>query len=387
MTTTVLATAVQRPAWADLGLVRSVRAELSIRPPLVDAGGVRRFAGVLAAVAARDAVVVHGGDCAERFADATPHAVRAKAGQLDSLAGLVTEATGLPAVRLGRLAGQYAKPRSSDREELADGTTVPSYRGDAVNGPASTDREPDPARLLHAYDSARRTLAELARLNTGRADLSRIYTSHEALLLDYEVPLLRTSPDVAVSDVDFASSAHFLWVGDRTRDPSGPHVEFAARVANGVGVKVGPSMSPDEAVLLSRRLNPHGLPGRVVFIVRLGAGLVDRVLPDLVARVSQAGAPVVWFCDPMHANTVRTASGMKTRLLPAILAETESFVRTVRAGGQWPGGVHLELTPDDVVECVPAATEPVVLRYRSACDPRLNPAQATDVVRRFTELL
>ncbi len=371
----------QQPAWPDPGLVRPVRAELVTRSPLVDAGQVLRFAAVLATVAARNAVVVHGGDCAERFADAAPAAVRAKASQLDSLAGLVTESTGLRAVRLGRIAGQYAKPRSSDREVLADGTTVPSYRGDAVNGPAVTDREPDPTRLLRAYDSARRTLAELARINAGRADLCRIYTSHEALLHDYEVPLVR-----AASSVDFASSGHFLWIGDRTRDPFGPHVELAARVANGVGVKVGPGMAPDEAALLSRRLNPHGVPGRLVFIARLGAGLVDRVLPDLVERVSTAGAPVVWFCDPMHGNTVRTANGTKTRLLPAILAEIESFVRTVRACGQWPGGIHLELTPDDVVECVPAG-DPVPLRYRSACDPRLNPAQAVDVVRRFTELL
>jgi 3-deoxy-7-phosphoheptulonate synthase len=371
----------QQPAWPNPGLVRLVRAELATRSPLVDAGQVLRFAGVLAAVASREAVAVHGGDCAERFADAVPDAVRAKAGQLDSLAGLVTEATGLRAVRLGRLAGQYAKPRSSDQEVLADGKTVPSYRGDAVNGPAVTDREPDPTRMLRAYDSARRTLAELARINADRGDLCRIYTSHEALLHDYEVPLVR-----AASYVNFASSGHFLWIGDRTRDPFGPHVDLATRVANGVGVKVGPGMAPDEAALLSRRLNPHGLPGRVVFIVRLGAGLVDRILPDLVERVSTAGAPVVWFCDPMHGNTVRTANGTKTRLLPAIMAEIESFVRTVRACGQWPGGIHLELTPDDVVECVPTG-EPVPLRYRSACDPRLNPAQAVDVVRRFTELL
>lgn len=375
----------QQPVWADPAHVSVVRAELSGRPPLVDATQVAEFAAVMGRVAAGAAVVVQGGDCAERFTDSAPRAVRAKLAQLDALAGLVTTTSGLHAVRLGRIAGQYAKPRSADLDVLADGTTVPSYRGDAVNGPAVADRVPDPARLLHAYDSARLTMGEIARYNAGRAISDRVYTSHEALLLDYEVPLLRAG---AGHGVDYVSSGHFVWVGDRTRDPFGPHVELVAKVANPVGVKIGPSVSPDDAAMLSRRLNPDGLAGRLVFIVRLGADLVDRVLPDLVARVTRAGTPVVWFCDPMHGNTIRTPDGGKTRALTAIDAETEAFVRAVRAHRQWPGGLHLEVTPEDVVECVAGTgTASAPLRYRSACDPRLNMPQATEVVRRFAELL
>jgi 3-deoxy-7-phosphoheptulonate synthase len=381
--TTCDPTTPQQPEWADPLLVSTVRAELAARPPLVGAEEVRDFAEVMGKVAGRDAVVVQGGDCAERFLDANPGAVRRKLGQLDSLAGLVGARTGLETVRVGRLAGQYAKPRSSDWELLPDGSSVPSYRGDAVNDPVPgpVSRAPDPMRLLDAYDHARLTLTEVDRHNADRPSIDRFYVSHEALLLDYERPLVRDTPAGA-----YASSGHFIWVGDRTRDRLGPHLDLAADVTNCVGVKIGPSVSPDEAVLLSHRLNPHGLPGRLVFIVRLGADAIEAILPELVSRTIRCGAPVVWLCDPMHGNTVRTGAGHKTRPVESILAETGAFVRILREHQQWPAGIHLEMTPDDVVECV-RGTEPAALRYRSACDPRLNAAQAVEVVRRFAELL
>lgn len=374
----------QQPEWPDSRRVPLLRAELARRAPLVDLGQTQRFAELMGKVAGRDAIVVQGGDCAELFADADPTTVRRKLAQLEQVARTLGNAAGLETLRVGRMAGQYAKPRSSDVEHLPNGSAVRSYRGDAVNGaePEAAARVPDPIRLLEAYDNARRTLTEVGRHNVTRADMDRVYVSHEALLLDYERPLVRHTEDVS-----FAASAHFPWIGERTRDPDGPHAELLAGLANSIGVKIGPTISPDDAVRLSRRLNPDGVAGKLAFIVRLGANEVDRLLPDLVAAVIRRGAPVVWLCDPMHGNTVRTATG-KVRFLDAINAELAAFVRVLKRGWQWPAGIHLEMTPDDVVECVPdAAHAGSGIRYRSACDPRLNPVQAVEVVRRFAELL
>jgi 3-deoxy-7-phosphoheptulonate synthase len=376
-----------QPQWPDPAEAAAVRQDLATRPALVTGAEVEGLLNELDAAAQGHALVLQAGDCAERFADANGPTVRRRAAQLDALASTLGEAACTPVVRIGRIAGQYGKPRSSPWEAGPDGQPLASYLGDAVNDPAldPTSRRPDPQRLLTAYRRAEQTLAHLrglARNPAGRP----VYTAHEMLLLDYEEPLVRDE-----GADRYATSGHFLWIGNRTRTLDGPHVRLAVSVRNPLGVKLGPTATAAEAVELSLRLNPLGRPGRLAFIVRMGADRIDRLLPPMVRAVARWGAPVAWVSDPMHGNTIPTRHGRKTRSLPMIERELTSFARILRELGLRPAGLHLELTPDDVTECVAEppdrAMEALLPRYRSACDPRLDPAQAARVVRHFSTLL
>ncbi|SFK82537.1 3-deoxy-7-phosphoheptulonate synthase [Streptomyces pini] len=381
----------QQPPWPDGDELAQVEDELAARPGLVTEGECTALLAALARAARGEALVLQAGDCAERFADAAPAAVDRRAEYLYSLADAMSTASGLPVVPLGRMAGQYAKPRSANSETRADGVRLPVYRGDAVNGPEAEPpaRSCDPRRLLAAYDHAAAVLGRVRATWHGRPAGRRLYVSHEGLLCAYESPLERRGAGGV-----HASSAHSVWIGDRTRALDGWHVEWAAGLGNPVGVKLGPSVTPAEAVRLSRALNPAGVEGKLLFIVRLGAGPARRLLPGLVAEVARRGAPVVWLCDPLHGNTWRLRSGRKTRPMEAVRDEVSVFTRIVRAHRQWPAGLHLETTPEDVTECVSAQDHTPVPslrvafpRYTSACDPRLNPGQTADVLARFTQSL
>lgn len=373
-----------QPRWPDRETLLRTRRQLAVLPRLVTGDECSDLRECLARVARREAVVVQAGDCAERFADATRSVVDAKIAQLDGFADRIASATGLGTVRIGRIAGQYAKPRSSPTETLPDGRVVTSYLGDAVNDFDRLDRrEPDPSRLLVAYHCAAFTLRALRASWADRPTHTRMYASHEALLFDYEQPLL------AGDTARYGSSGHLLWIGQRTRDLTGAHINLVRTLANPIGVKIGPGISPEEAVRLSRTLNPSGVDGKVVFIARFGAREVATALDPLVAGVAAHGAPVTWLCDPMHGNTFRLGL-TKSRAVSEVKTELRVFVETLRRHGQWPGGTHLECTPDTVTECVAEPTAPATTAfpdYRSACDPRLNAEQADDVIHHFTTLL
>jgi 3-deoxy-7-phosphoheptulonate synthase len=372
-----------QPDWPDAALVAAVRDELRRCPPLVGENAPAELLGLLSRVGAGEALVVQGGDCAEMFADARPRMVARKLAQLDDVSAVVERLTGLPVITIGRLAGQYGKPRSTAWETRPDGTRIPNYFGDAVNSarPDPLLRRPDPRRLLEAYRRSRLTHATLDS-RAGDRPGRRVFTSHEALLLDYEQPLVRTGRQGT-----FASSAHLLWIGNRTRQLTGQHVAFAESVDNPVAVKLGPEIDPREAVLLSHRLNPRRLPGRLTYIVRLGAVRIRTLLPPLLTEVTRRGAPVLWLCDPMHGNTVRLPDGRKTRSMASITEEMAAFVEILRRHGVPSGGLHLELTPRQVTECVDGPLDDPrrvrLRRYRAVCDPRLNPAQAETVAADF----
>ncbi|HEY6638065.1 MAG TPA: 3-deoxy-7-phosphoheptulonate synthase class II [Solirubrobacterales bacterium] len=427
--------AAQQPEWPDPARVGEVTAELAEQAPLVFAGECDQLTERLAAVAAGEAFVLQGGDCAETFSGATVEAVRAKIETLLQMALVLTYAASVPVVKIGRMAGQFAKPRSRPTESR-DGVELPAYRGDAVNDFQFTSqaRTPDPARLLQAYNSAAVTL-NLCRAfaHGGYADLHQahawnqdfvaqspagrryeqlageidralafmracgadseelhgveLYSSHEALLLEYERALTRI--DVSTG-LPYDLSAHLVWIGERTRDPNGAHVEFCRQIRNPIGVKLGPSASPDDAVALLERLNPDREPGRLTFITRLGAGKIRDLLPPLVEKITEHGAPVAWVCDPMHGNTFETASGHKTRRLDHILDEVAGFFEVHRALGTHPGGIHVEFTGDDVTECIGGgheiAEDELHDRYETACDPRLNRRQALDLAFTVAEM-
>ncbi|MBB6170947.1 3-deoxy-7-phosphoheptulonate synthase [Nocardiopsis mwathae] len=385
---TTATSAAQQPDWQDGDLLDHVRRRLRDLPGLTTEDEVGELERALAGAARGEALVLQGGDCAERFHDAVPDRVRRKLDHLQGLASVLRAGTGLGVVPVGRMAGQYAKPRSDPYETLPDGRRVPSYRGDAVNDPAADPvlRAADPTRLVDAYDCSRAVLGAVRASWAGRQAGERVYTAHELLLLPYEESLVRTG-----KRGDYAASTHFGWIGARTSAPDGAHVGLAASVHNPVGVKIGPRTSPAHAVELVRRLNPDAVPGRLTFIVRMGAEQLDSALPPLVEAVAAGGIPVVWLSDPMHGNTYRAPGGAKTRSLSAMRAETEAFVRVLREHRQWPAGLHLELTPDPVTECVDVpetATGRLVFpHYRSVCDPRLNPAQAEQLVHAFLRLL
>jgi len=405
-----------------------VTAELAKAPPLVFAGECDQLKERLAEVARGEAFVLQGGDCAETFAGSTADAVRNKLKTLLQMAVVLTYAGSVPVVKIGRMAGQFAKPRSKP-VEVRDGVTLPSYRGDAVNGAEFTPeaRRSDPRRLLQAYHCSAVTL-NLCRAFTkgGYADLRQVhawnqdfvasspagqryerlageidralafmkacgadpeefhsvefYSSHEALLLEYERALTRID---SRTGLPYDVSAHFLWIGERTRALDGAHVEFASRIRNPIGVKLGPTTTPDDALALIERLNPDGEPGRLTFITRMGAGRIREVLPPLVEKVSQSGGPVVWMCDPMHGNTFEAPSGHKTRRFDDVLDEVAGFFEVHRSLGTHPGGIHIEFTGDDVTECVGGGQEIVEedlhQRYETACDPRLNRSQSLDL--------
>ena len=420
--------APQQPDWPDPARLDSVLAELAALPPLVFAGECDMLRARMAAVTRGDAFVLQGGDCAETFAGATADAVRGKLQTILQMAVVLTYGASVPIVKIGRLAGQFAKPRSRPTE-VRNGVELPAYRGDAVNGFDFTAaaRTPDPDRLLRAYHCAAVTLNLCRAFTTGGyADLHQVhawnqdfvrqspsgqryeglaseieralsfmracgadsdelrtvefYSSHEALLLPYEQALTRIDP---VSGQPYDLSAHFLWIGERTRAIDGAHVDFATGIRNPIGVKIGPDTTPDGLRALIRKLSPDGDPGRLTLITRLGAGLIRTLLPPLVNAVTAEGIPVAWVCDPMHGNTFEAPSGHKTRRLEDILDEVQGFFEVHRNLGTHPGGIHIEFTGDNVTECVGGSHEIIAAdlhqRYETACDPRLNCSQALDL--------
>jgi 3-deoxy-7-phosphoheptulonate synthase len=387
--------ATQQPDWGDQDRLRAVRRELAERPALVRADDTRRLRGLLARAAAGEVQVIQAGDCAEDPAESTPGDVARKAALLNMLAGVVRIATRRPVIRVGRIAGQYAKPRSAPTEHVA-GRELPVYRGHFVNDPEPDPeaRRPRPERLLHGYEAARAAMGHLGWQLPGTGPRRRetaapiVWTSHEALLLDYELPLLRADGTGGT----LLASTHWPWIGERTRDVEGAHVGLLSLTSNPVACKVGPGMRPEEVVELCARLDPGREPGRLTLVARMGARAVTERLPALVAAVRAARHPVVWLTDPMHGNTVTTPDGLKTRLLSQIAAEIHGFQQAVRAEGGVAGGLHLETTPDSVTECVDdlgaenaehtaAALARVGDKYTSFCDPRLNPRQAMSVLR------
>mgnify|MGYP002399455133 FL=1 len=405
-------------------------------PPLVFAGECDALKAKLAAVSRGEAFLLQGGDCAETFSGVTADNVRNKLRVLLQMAVVLTYAASVPVVKLGRLAGQYAKPRSSD-DETRDGLTLPAYRGDAVNGFDFTaeSRRHDPQRLVEVYHNSAATLnlvrafvtggyADLRQVHTWNTDFVRdspvgrkyeklakeidraltfmqaigadpdefhrvdFHSSHEALVLEYEHAMTRIdSRSLTPYDV----SAHFVWIGERTRQLDGAHVELLSRIRNPIGVKLGPSTIPDDAIALAERLSPDNEPGRLTFITRMGADRIRDVLPTLVEKVTAAGVDVAWVCDPMHGNTYSSPSGYKTRRFEDVLEEVQGFFDVHRSLDTWPGGVHVELTGDDVTECVgggEALTDlDLANRYESVCDPRLNRVQSLELAFLVAEML
>ncbi|MFB6893583.1 3-deoxy-7-phosphoheptulonate synthase [Kitasatospora sp. NPDC056327] len=379
--------AEQQPDWRDPVRAAAVRAELARMPGLVTSEEVRQLRTLLAEAAAGGHQVVQAGDCAEDPAECEPSTILRKAGLLDALAGVMTVGTGRPVLRIGRIAGQFAKPRSATTE-VVDGRELPVYRGHLVNGPEPTPeaRRADPQRMLDCYHAALSAVTQLRRRTSAWAPPSgaAVWTSHEALVLDYELPLLRRTES---GDILLAST-HLPWIGERTRHPDGPHAMMLAQVANPVACKIGPTVRPRELLALCARLDPAREPGRLTLIARMGARAAGSVLPPLVAAVRDAGHPVVWLCDPMHGNTVKAPSGAKVRAVRTLVAEVRAFQEAVAGAGAVPAGLHLETTPHDVAECVwsdPAeAGTGTSSGPASHCDPRLNPAQAVEVVRAWT---
>ncbi|MBR8640374.1 3-deoxy-7-phosphoheptulonate synthase [Streptomyces tuirus] len=386
------ARALQQPEWASLDELKEVLHSLEAKPPLVDATACADLTAELGRAARGGAFVLQAGECAERFADANPETVLAKADELHGLADEFTDASGLPTVRMGRIAGQYAKPRSKPTETLSDGTVLPVYRGDAVNAPEPTlaARVALPSRLLLAHRNAGTTLSTLLERDlglAGRTAPQRTYAGHEALLLEYEQALVRPDADGG----RYGSSGHFLWIGDRTRQPDHQHVQFAASISNPVGVKIGPEAPPEEVRTLVRMLGDPSRPGRLSLIVRMGR---DRIAPGLTAVLRALGeeaAGGAWICDPMHGNTRVNGAGQKSRAVDDVMAEIEGFVSTLHTHRLRPAGLMLETAHAPVTECVDtseelASTTPLP-RYESACDPRLSPRQAREVVTRTAALL
>ncbi|MEV8511587.1 3-deoxy-7-phosphoheptulonate synthase [Dactylosporangium sp. NPDC051484] len=371
----------QQPDWGDPAGLAAARETLTRQPALVRPADVLDLRARLARVAAGEAYVVQAGDCAEDPGECTYGDVTRKAGLIDMLAGALQLDTGRPVLRVGRLAGQLAKPRSRDTE-VVGGQELPVYRGHLINGPEPDPerRRPDPARLVAGYHTARDVLAHLgwqARPGTPRLT-PPTWASHEALLLDYELPQLRRTATGRL----LLASTHWPWIGERTRQLDGAHVALLAAVVNPVACKVGPGTRAEDLLALCQRLDPHREPGRLTLIARLGADAIDERLPVLAAAVHAAGHPVVWLVDPMHGNTVTTPHGLKTRFLETVLREVRSFQCTVREAGGVAGGLHLETTPDDVTECVADAScaDRVGDKYTTLCDPRLNPSQAMSVI-------
>ncbi|WP_441251427.1 3-deoxy-7-phosphoheptulonate synthase [Kitasatospora sp. McL0602] len=372
----------QQPEWepTDAGLLDEIHAELADCPGLVSSTEVRQLRALLAEVAEGKLQVVQAGDCAEDPAECEPGYVTRKVGLLEALAGVMTMNTLLPVVRIGRMAGQFGKPRSKPTE-LVDGVELPVYRGHMVNSPEPDPalRRPDPRRLLAGYKAASGAMATLRK--RAAAELGAVgapvWVSHEALLLDYEVPLLR------IDDCGrkYLASTHLPWIGDRTRQLDGAHVALLASVTNPVASKVGPSMALDELLQLCERLDPQREPGRLTLIARMGADQVAAKLPAMAAAVKAAGHPVVWLTDPMHGNTVSGPDGLKTRLVETVLREVAEFRKAITEAGAVVGGLHLETTPDDVTECVhdERFLAQVGDKYTSFCDPRLNPGQALEI--------
>ena len=426
----------QQPSWPDPQALRAAYAELSALPPLVTAPEVRSLTDHLAAVARGEAFLLQGGDCAETFAANTANKIRDKVKTLLQMAVVLTYGASTPVVKVARIAGQYAKPRSADIETS---TGLPSYRGDAVNDIAATPeaRRPDPARMVSAYhhsaaalnlirafatggfsslsqvhewnkafvrDSAAGRRYELMATDIERAlafmaacgiDLDRtselggveLYTSHEGLLLEYERALTRVEEATGGA---YDLSAHMIWIGERTRELDGAHMDFLSRVGNPIGCKIGPKASPDDVLAIVERLNPDHIPGRMILISRMGTGKIREALPPVIEKVNGAGHPIVWACDPMHGNT-RDVGGVKTRHFDDVLDEVLGFFEVHKQLGTHPGGLHIELTGENVTECLGGGQEigeaDLGGRYETACDPRLNTSQALELAFLVAEML
>lgn len=430
--------AAQQPTWPDPDELKLAEKELSSLPPLVFAGEARDLRSQLAAVSRGEAFLFQAGDCAESFDGFNADAIRDKLRIILQVAVVLTYSSGVPVVKVGRIAGQFAKPRSKPTETI-DGVELPSFLGHMVNDmPFSVgDRLPQPQRLLRAYHQSSSTLNLLRAFTKGGfADLHRVqswnqefvatspegrryerlaaeidralrfmeaagissqhteiheadfYTSHEALVLQYEEALTRRD---SLTGRWYDCSAHMLWVGERTRQLDGAHVEFLRGVENPIGCKIGPTTTPEEVVALCQKLNPSREPGRLTLISRMGADVVGDRLPALLEVVRDSGHPVVWVCDPMHGNTFTSESGHKTREFEAIVAELAAFFDAHRQVGTWPGGIHVELTGEDVTECLGGAdavdSADLGRRYETMCDPRLNARQSLDLAFRTAELL
>lgn len=431
--------AAQLPRWPDEEQLERSLDELRALPPLVFAGEARRLRDSLAAVSRGEAFLLQAGDCAEAFDDFSADSIRDKLKIVLQMAVVLTYASGLPVVKVGRIAGQFAKPRSAEFESL-DGRELPAFRGHAVNDTAFEEvaRTADPSRLVRAYHQSAATLNLIRALTKGGfADLEQIhvwnqefvaqspegrryeaiatqiqralrfmaacgidlgtdstlhevdfYTSHEALLLGFEEALTRRD---SLTGLWYDCSAHLLWVGERTRQVDGAHAEFLSGVENPVAVKIGPRATADEVLALCERLNPDNEPGRLTFIARMGCNLVEETLPPLIAAVAGAGRDIVWVCDPMHGNTFTTPGGLKTRRFADIMDEIRNFFSSCREHGAVPGGVHLELTDQDVTECLGGSSEVrdahLTERYQALCDPRLNARQSLDLAFEIGEML
>lgn len=420
--------AAQQPAYPDQEAVATVVAELRNRPPLVFAGECDELRGRIAEVAAGRSFLLQGGDCAETFETVTAANIKNKLKVLLSMAVVLTYAAQVPVLKVGRIAGQYAKPRSRDTETRG-GVTLPAYRGDAVNALAfePAARQPDPRRLLDVYNHSAATLnllrafvkggfADLRAMHNWNADfvhnsnvdsryselsdeISRalafmvacgvdndqfrtvdFYSSHEALLLEYEHSLTRID---SRTGAPYNTSAHLVWAGERTRQPDGAHIAYLSRLRNPLGLKVGPKTTGAEARELVERLDPDNEPGRLTIITRMGAGYVRDALPPIIEAVEATGRKVAWVCDPMHGNTFETATGYKTRAFSQVADELNGFFDVHHELGTWPGGVHVELTGDDVTECVGGVDElneaDLANRYETACDPRLSRNQSLEL--------
>ncbi|MFG2044477.1 3-deoxy-7-phosphoheptulonate synthase [Dactylosporangium sp. NPDC048998] len=373
--------AFQQPEWPDRDEVLAVGAALAVAPPLALPIEIDVLSRRLAAVAKGEAFMLQGGDCAETFAGNTEAHLRANVHTLTEMADVLRIDGGVSVVTVARIAGQYAKPRSHPFDEHG----LPAYRGDIINAFTASARAriPDPYRMIQAYDDSARTMQLLRALPDHHG---RLFTSHEALLLDYERALLRLSAG-GLYDV----SGHFLWIGERTRQLDGAHIAFAELLTNPIGVKLGPTTTPEQAVEYLDRLDPDNTPGRLTFVSRMGSDQVRDMLPPIVEKVEASEHQVVWQCDPMHGNTFRSASGHKTRHFDRILDEVEGFFDVHRRLGSHPGGVHVELAGEDVTECLGGAQRisdaDLPRRYETACDPRLNASQAVELARHVAQLL
>lgn len=427
--------AKQQPAWQDSDVLKSVTEELAKLPPLVFAGEVDTLRQRLAQAASGKAFLLQGGDCAETFVDATADRIRNRIKTVLQMAVVLMYGSSLPVIKMGRMAGQFAKPRSSDTE-TREGVTLPAYRGDAVNGYEFTPeaRAHDPKRLLGAYHTSASTLNLIRAFTTGGfADLRQVhawnkgftdnpankkyesiagdidramrfmeacgvdsaelratefFVSHEGLLFDYERPLTRID---SRTSTPYVTSGHFIWIGERTRDLTGAHVDFFSRVRNPIGLKLGPGSTKDQVLALMEKLDPEREPGRLTLISRMGAEKIRDVLPPLVEAVKDSGATPLWITDPMHGNGITTKNGYKSRRFDDVLNEVTGFFEVHRALGTHPGGLHVELTGDDVAECLGGSEQidesTLEQRYESVCDPRLNHMQSLELAFLVAEQL
>ena len=417
----------QQPSWPDAERVADISKQIAALPPLVFAGEVDNLRDRLARAASGGAFLLQGGDCAETFAGATAEQIRNRIKTVLQMAVVLTYGASMPIVKMGRMAGQFAKPRSSDNETRGD-VTLPAYRGDIVNGYDFTEgsRQADPGRLLQGYHTAASTLnliraftqggfadlREVHSWNKGFAqnpanqryermaaeidraikfmeaagadfdELKRVefFTGHEGLLMDYEHPMTRID---SRTNTPYNTSAHFLWIGERTRDLDGAHVDYFSKIRNPIGVKLGPTTTPETTLALIDKLDPNREPGRLTFITRMGAGKIRDALPPLLEAVKESGATPLWVTDPMHGNGITTPTGYKTRRFDDVVDEVRGFFEAHRSVGTFPGGIHVELTGDDVTECLGGSEQideaTLATRYESLCDPRLNHMQSLEL--------